>query len=41
MNHSDAVNYIELHFNASPERDHILAFIRSSERGIIRSLLDD
>lgn len=41
MNHSDAVNYIELHFGPSPERDHILAFIRSSERGIIRSLLDD
>jgi UDP-N-acetylglucosamine acyltransferase len=41
MNHSDAVNYIELHFSVSAERDHILAFIRSSERGIIRSLLDD
>ena len=41
MNTSDAVNHIELHFTASPERDHILAFIRSSERGIIRSLLDD
>ncbi|MBN1416341.1 MAG: acyl-ACP--UDP-N-acetylglucosamine O-acyltransferase [Bacteroidales bacterium] len=41
MNHSDAVNYIETHFSASQERDNILAFIRSSERGIIRGLLDD
>lgn len=41
MNHSDAVNYIETHFNGSQERDHILSFIRSSERGIIRGLLDD
>jgi UDP-N-acetylglucosamine acyltransferase len=41
MNHSDAVNYIESNFSVSQERDHILAFIRSSERGIIRGLLDD
>lgn len=41
MNTSDAVKHIESHFTASPERDHILAFIKSSERGIIRSLLDD
>ncbi|HJW31185.1 MAG TPA: acyl-ACP--UDP-N-acetylglucosamine O-acyltransferase [Saprospiraceae bacterium] len=40
-NHSDAVNYVESHFTASVERDHILAFIKSSERGIVRSLLDD
>ncbi len=41
MNHSDAVNYIENNFPVSPERDQILSFIRKSERGIIRGLLDD
>ena len=41
MNHSDAVTYIENHFTSSQELDQILAFIRSSERGIIRGLLDD
>lgn len=41
MNHSDAVNYIENNFPVSSERDQILSFIRKSERGIIRGLLDD
>ena len=35
MNVSQALDYIEKEFNASPDRDYILEFIRKSERGII------
>lgn len=36
MNISQALEYIEDKFTASPDRDYILEFIRKSERGIIR-----
>ena len=35
MNVSQAVEYIEANFEATPERDTILGFIRESKRGII------
>ena len=35
MNVSQAVEYIEANFKATPERDTILGFIRESKRGII------
>ena len=35
MNTTQAVEHIEANFPASPERDTILRFIRSSKRGII------
>ncbi len=37
MNLSKALDYVEQHINSSPERDYILQFIRSSERGVIRA----
>ena len=37
MNFSQALEYVEKEFRQSPDRDYILNFIRSSERGIIRS----
>jgi UDP-N-acetylglucosamine acyltransferase len=37
MNISQALDYIEKEFKASPDRDYILEFIRKSERGIIRA----
>ena len=40
LNTSDALRNIEASFSASEERDHIVEFVRSSERGIIKSLLD-
>jgi UDP-N-acetylglucosamine acyltransferase len=36
MNISQALDYIEENFSASPDRDYILEFVRKSERGIIR-----
>jgi UDP-N-acetylglucosamine acyltransferase len=36
MNNSQALDYVEMNFNPSPDRDYILDFIRNSERGIIR-----
>ncbi len=36
MNSSSALDYIEANFEPAPERDHILEFIRTSERGIIK-----
>lgn len=36
MNISQALEYIEDKFNASPDRDYILEFVRKSERGIIK-----
>jgi len=37
MNISQALEYVEVNFKSSPERDYILEFIRKSERGIIRA----
>ena len=36
MNVSDAVKYIEENMPQTPERDTILNFVRSADRGIIR-----
>jgi len=41
LNISDALRNIEASFPQSFERDHIMEFIRNSERGIIKGLLDD
>jgi UDP-N-acetylglucosamine acyltransferase len=41
LNNSDALRNIEASFPQSSERDHVLSFVRSSERGIIKGLLDD
>jgi len=41
LNNSDALRNIEASFPTSPERDHIITFVRHSERGIIRGLLDE
>ena len=38
MNTSDALKYIEENVAATPERDEILQFVHSSERGIVRGL---
>jgi UDP-N-acetylglucosamine acyltransferase len=37
MNFSQAIEFVEKEFKASPDRDYILEFIRKSERGIIRA----
>ncbi|SOE19595.1 acyl-[acyl-carrier-protein]--UDP-N-acetylglucosamine O-acyltransferase [Spirosomataceae bacterium TFI 002] len=37
LNNSEAMNKIELELEATTERDEVLNFIRSSERGIIKS----
>jgi UDP-N-acetylglucosamine acyltransferase len=37
MNFSQAMEFVEKEFKASPDRDYILEFIRKSERGIIRA----
>jgi UDP-N-acetylglucosamine acyltransferase len=36
MNGTKALEYIEANFGPTPERDYILKFIKSSERGVIR-----
>ncbi len=36
MNSSTALDYIENNFPSTPERDHILEFIRNSDRGVIK-----
>ncbi len=41
LNTSDALRNIEACFPSSEERDHVISFIRNSERGIIKALLDD
>ena len=41
LNNSDALRNIQASFPESPERDHIITFVRTSERGIIKGLLDD
>jgi UDP-N-acetylglucosamine acyltransferase len=37
LNNTEAMNTIELELKATPERDEVLNFIRTSERGIIKS----
>lgn len=41
LNTSDALRNIEASFPQSYERDHIIDFVRNSERGIIKGLIDD
>jgi UDP-N-acetylglucosamine acyltransferase len=41
LNNSDALRNIEAGIPPSKERDHVIAFVRSSERGIIRGMLDE
>ncbi|MGQ9619536.1 MAG: acyl-ACP--UDP-N-acetylglucosamine O-acyltransferase [Bacteroidales bacterium] len=43
MNTSQALEYVEKNFKPSPDRDYILEFFRTSERGVIRGprLLSD
>jgi len=41
FNNSDALRNIEASFPPSVERDHVIAFVHQSERGIIKGLLDD
>jgi UDP-N-acetylglucosamine acyltransferase len=41
LNNSDALRTIEASFPQSVERDHVIEFVHSSERGIIKGLLDD
>ena len=36
MNHSEALKYIEENYPKSEERDHIVDFVRSSKRGIMK-----
>jgi len=37
MNFTDACAYVEKEFKQSPDRDYILEFIRTSERGVIKA----
>ena len=37
MNFSHALDYVGREFKASPDRDYIIDFIRSSQRGVIRT----
>jgi UDP-N-acetylglucosamine acyltransferase len=41
LNNSDALRSIEAAIAPNEERDHIIAFIRDSERGIIKGMLDE
>lgn len=41
FNNSDALRNIKASFPPSEERDHVIEFVHSSERGIIKGLLDD
>jgi UDP-N-acetylglucosamine acyltransferase len=41
LNNSDALRNIEASFPPSPERDHIMEFVHTSERGVIKGMLDD
>jgi UDP-N-acetylglucosamine acyltransferase len=40
LNNADALDLIESEMLPSPERDEVLQFIRSSERGIMRGSLE-
>jgi UDP-N-acetylglucosamine acyltransferase len=37
MNFSRALDYVESEFKLTPDRDYIVNFFRSSERGVIRA----
>ena len=41
LNNSDALREIEAAISASEERDHIIKFVKNSERGIIKGMLDE
>jgi UDP-N-acetylglucosamine acyltransferase len=41
LNNSDALRAIKAGIPPSEERDHVMAFVHNSERGIIRGLLDE
>jgi UDP-N-acetylglucosamine acyltransferase len=41
MNHSTAINYIESTMPASPERDLVINFVRSSKQGIMRGFTSE
>ncbi|MFO7370416.1 MAG: acyl-ACP--UDP-N-acetylglucosamine O-acyltransferase [Bacteroidales bacterium] len=41
LNNSDALRAIEASIPQCEERDHVMSFIKSSERGIIKGLLDE
>ncbi len=41
LNNSQAIKAIETEYAASPERDLILEFIKSSDRGIVRGSIDE
>lgn len=41
MNYSVAVQYIEENYPSTPERNKIIEFVKQSQRGIIKGLLDD
>lgn len=41
LNNSQAIKAIETEYPASPERDLILEFIKSSDRGIVRGSIDE
>lgn len=36
MNNTQGIEYVESNFKSSPDRDYIIEFFRSSERGVIR-----
>jgi UDP-N-acetylglucosamine acyltransferase len=39
MNTTKGLEYVEKNFSPSPDRDYILEFFRTSQRGVIRSPL--
>jgi UDP-N-acetylglucosamine acyltransferase len=41
LNNSDALRVIEASIPQCEERDHVISFVRSSERGIIKGMLDE
>ena len=41
LNNSDAIQCIETEYEASEERDLILAFLKSSKRGVVRGSIDE
>jgi len=41
LNNSDALRAIEASIPKCEERDHVIAFVRNSERGIIKGMLDE
>ncbi len=39
MNLSQAMEYVEEHFEPTPERNYILEFIRASKRGVVKGII--